>query len=45
MAYKNGKFLSEVLLLGGRFYLAKLEWMELIPKGNPLKKSEFILAE
>lgn len=46
MAYENGVFKSEVLLLGGeRFYLAKLEWMELIPKWNPLKKSEFILAE
>lgn len=46
MAYEDGVFKSEVLCIGGRFYLAELiNYKELIPKGNPLKKSEFILAQ
>ena len=45
MAYEWGVFKSEVLKLGGRFYLAKLnDALELIPQGNPLKKSEFTLV-
>ena len=46
MAYEDWVFKSEVLCIGGRFYLAELiNYKELIPKGNPLKQSEFILAQ
>jgi hypothetical protein len=49
MAYEDGIFKSEVVKLGGWFYLAKLVVtndckVELIPQGNPLKKTEFILV-
>lgn len=49
MAYEDWNFKSEVVKLGGWFYLAKLVVtndckVELIPQGNPLKKTEFTLV-
>lgn len=50
MAYESilGEWVykQDAILMGGRFYLAELiSHNELIPKGDPLKKSEFILAQ